>query len=252
MTAPRHPGGQPRPPAPPPGHRREIIIAVAACLAVLAGIAAATRSIPLGGTLVVAALFTGYWAPTVIAHRRHAPDRDSILIINLLLGWTLAGWAVAMARAVRQLPCRASISNSHPERYTTTYVHVSTVKYATVTTIAHYKTGSRQRSGTANARGRESIPYHIGGATPGYRVNVSVAVTSGTRQGKCATSFTPQRAQLPGHQRTHPGGAAPNPPRARGRYQAASGRVPAKRTPGLAAACRRIASRPTRRSGDDQ
>jgi hypothetical protein len=165
---------------------------------------------------------------------------------------TLAGWAVAMARAVRQLPGRASMSNSHPERYTTTYVHVSTVKYAKVTTIAHYKSGRRQRSGTASARGRASIPYHIGGATPGYRVNVSVAVTSGTRQGHCAASFTPQRAQFPGQQRTHPGGAAPNSPRTRGRYLAGPGRVPGKRTPGLAAACRPIASRPTRRSGDDR
>jgi hypothetical protein len=196
MTAPQHPDGQSRPLAPQPGRRRDIIIGTAAMLAVLAvlaGISAATRSIPLGGTLLVAALFAWYWAPTVTAYRRHAPNAESILMINLFLGWTLAGWAVAMAMAMaaRKLPCHASMSNSDPKAHTTTNVRVSTVRYARVTTVAHYKTVNRQHSGTANASGRESIPYHVSGATPGYRVNVSVAVNSGTREGSCSTSFTP-------------------------------------------------------------
>ncbi len=162
-------------------------------LVVLAGISAVTRSVPLGGTLLVAALFTGYWAPTVTAYRRHAADAELILIINLLLGWTLAGWAVAMAMAVRRLPCHASMSNSHPKAFTATDVHVSTVRYASVTTVAHFRTVDRERCGIADACGRESIRYYVGGATPGYQVNVNVAVRSGTREGGCSTSFTPQR-----------------------------------------------------------
>lgn len=36
-----------------------------------------------------------------------------------------------------------------------------------------------------------SISYYISGATPGYKVKVSVSVKSGARRGSCATSFTP-------------------------------------------------------------
>lgn len=87
----------------PPADRR-IIAGTVAVLAVIGAIAAATRSIALGGIPVVAALFAGYWAPTVTAYRRHAPNAEPILMINLFLGWTLVGWVVAMAMAVRNVP----------------------------------------------------------------------------------------------------------------------------------------------------
>jgi len=52
---------------------------------------------------------------------------------------------------------------------------------------------SRKHTGTANAEGNAKIRYYISGATPGYRVNVSVTVTSGRSRGTCSTSFTPRR-----------------------------------------------------------
>jgi len=75
-----------------------------AVLVVIAVIAAVTHSVALGGIPVVAALFAGYWAPTVTAYRRHAPNAEPILVINLFLGWTVVGWVVAMAMAVRNVP----------------------------------------------------------------------------------------------------------------------------------------------------
>jgi hypothetical protein len=36
-----------------------------------------------------------------------------------------------------------------------------------------------------------SIRYNIKGATPGYKVKVSVSVKKGSRTGSCSTSFTP-------------------------------------------------------------
>lgn len=94
------------------------------------------------------------------------------------------------AAAVR---CHASMSSSRPRDYTTIYVNVGTVRYAGVTTVAHYKTVNRKHTGKANAGGNAKIGYYISGATPGYRVNVSVTVTSGYSRGTCSTYFIPHR-----------------------------------------------------------
>jgi hypothetical protein len=104
---------------------------------------------------------------------------------------TAAGASTAAPAAV--LRCHASMSNSRPKDYTTIYVNVGTVRYAAVTTVAHYKTVNRKHAGKANAEGNAKIGYYISGAMPGYRVNVSVTVTSGSSRGTCSTSFIPHR-----------------------------------------------------------
>jgi hypothetical protein len=91
------------------------------------------------------------------------------------------------------LRCHASMSNSRPKDYTTIYVNVGTIRYAGVTTVAHYKTVNTKHTGKANAEGNARIGYYISGATPGYRVNVNVTVTSGRSRGSCSTSFIPHR-----------------------------------------------------------
>lgn len=68
-----------------------------------------------------------------------------------------------------------------------------TTAYASVTTIAHYKTVNRKHTGKAGAKGNASIRYYISGATPGYKVVVSVRVVKGSRSGSCSTWFTPHR-----------------------------------------------------------
>jgi hypothetical protein len=85
------------------------------------------------------------------------------------------------------------MSNNRPEDYTTIYVNVGTVRYASVTSVAHYKTLNRKHTGKANAEGNAKIDYYISGATPGYRVTVSVTVTAGGSRGTCSTWFTPHR-----------------------------------------------------------
>ena len=104
---------------------------------------------------------------------------------------TAAGSVPAAPAAA--LRCHASMSNSRPKDYTTIYVNVGTVRYVGVTTVAHYKTVNREHAGKANAKGNAKIGYYISGATPGYRVRVSVTVTSGRSRGTCSTSFTPHR-----------------------------------------------------------
>jgi hypothetical protein len=102
--------------------------------------------------------------------------------------------AVATTAAPAVAPrCHASMSNSRPKDYTTIYVNVGTVRYAAITTVAHYKTVNRKHAGKANARGNAAIRYYISGATSSYRVTVSVTVTSGRSRGTCSTSFIPHR-----------------------------------------------------------
>jgi hypothetical protein len=118
---------------------------------------------------------------------------------RILIGATTAGTigataltgGVAMAAPAKPLPCSASMSNSHPKDYTTTKVQVHTGTFAAVKTVAHYRTTNTTHHGTAGRKGNVSIPYYISGATPGYRVNVSVTVKKGSRTGSCSTSFTP-------------------------------------------------------------
>jgi len=42
-----------------------------------------------------------YLLPVLIGWIRHVPDIGSGAVINVLLGWTLAGWAAALAMALR-------------------------------------------------------------------------------------------------------------------------------------------------------
>jgi hypothetical protein len=106
----------------------------------------------------------------------------------LVLGVAATPVSASAASAAR---CSARMSNSHPADYTTTHVVVRTVGYAAVTAVAHYKTVKRKHSAYANSAGRARIAYYISGATPGYRVRVSVRVRKGGRAASCSTSFTP-------------------------------------------------------------
>ena len=45
-----------------------------------------------------------YMIPTIIAVIRKVPNIGSVVVINLLLGWTFIGWVVALAMSVRSVP----------------------------------------------------------------------------------------------------------------------------------------------------
>ena len=111
------------------------------------------------------------------------------------LAITLIGVAPASASPARPrpLPCHASMSKTHPADYTTVYVRVRTASRARVVTVAHYKTTNHKKSRKANTSGQASVPYYISGATPGFKVKVSVRVSRNGRTGSCSTAFTPHR-----------------------------------------------------------
>jgi Superinfection immunity protein len=53
--------------------------------------------------VVIVIAFGAYWAPTIVGWRRHVPNLGSIIVLNFLLGWTLVGWAVALAMSVKTI-----------------------------------------------------------------------------------------------------------------------------------------------------
>ena len=42
-----------------------------------------------------------YFIPAIIAWSRPAPRRGTVTMVNLFLGWTIVGWIVALAMAMR-------------------------------------------------------------------------------------------------------------------------------------------------------
>ena len=56
----------------------------------------ASSSVP--GIILVVAL---YFVPTIVAVVRKVTNQGSVAVINVLLGWTIIGWIVALAMACR-------------------------------------------------------------------------------------------------------------------------------------------------------
>jgi Superinfection immunity protein len=43
--------------------------------------------------------FIAYWVPTLAANSNRHRNRTAIAMLNLFLGWTVIGWAIALAWA---------------------------------------------------------------------------------------------------------------------------------------------------------
>jgi hypothetical protein len=54
--------------------------------------------------ITASTLLAGYLLPSIIAVARQAPSAGSTVVINVILGWTIVGWAVALALACRSRP----------------------------------------------------------------------------------------------------------------------------------------------------
>lgn len=63
-----------------------------------------------------------YFMPTIIGAQRKVVNVGSVFAINLLLGWTLIGWAVALAMALRTNPPYAYPQQQYPVTATTPHV----------------------------------------------------------------------------------------------------------------------------------
>jgi len=56
------------------------------------------------GLSVLVAAFGIYFLPGIIASNRRHPSENSIVILNLFLGWTFLGWVVALVWSVSAIP----------------------------------------------------------------------------------------------------------------------------------------------------
>jgi hypothetical protein len=54
----------------------------------------------LPGLIILFMLGIFYFIPTIIAHNKNHRNFNAILILNIVLGWTLLGWIVALIWAV--------------------------------------------------------------------------------------------------------------------------------------------------------
>jgi hypothetical protein len=54
-------------------------------------------------TVLIFLLIAVYFLPSIIAGMRKVPNLGSVVVINLLLGWTSVGWVGSLAMAARSL-----------------------------------------------------------------------------------------------------------------------------------------------------
>jgi hypothetical protein len=60
-------------------------------------------------TTTIVVLLTWYFTPWIIALMRGHRNKYAILTVNLFFGWTLIGWAIALAWALTDnVPSRAN------------------------------------------------------------------------------------------------------------------------------------------------
>lgn len=52
-------------------------------------------------------LFILYWIPTLVAWKRKHPDKISILVLNLFLGWSVLGWVISLVWSLKSKPVAA-------------------------------------------------------------------------------------------------------------------------------------------------
>ena len=64
---------------------------------------------------IVAASVALYLLPVLIGRVRRAPDIGAIAVIDILLGWTVIGWVIALAMAMRT-PAPRGPALSHQPR----------------------------------------------------------------------------------------------------------------------------------------
>ncbi len=57
-----------------------------------------------------------YLLPTIVAYVRRVPNKGSVAIINVFLGWTIAGWVIALAMAARSRQTPGPDLDRHPMR----------------------------------------------------------------------------------------------------------------------------------------
>ena len=89
------------------------------CLGLAAKVISQASNIPQsepipGREIILTVLFLAcaviYFIPALVAKNREHKDTNSIFVVNLFLGWTIIGWIVALAWAVKSAGANPKLS----------------------------------------------------------------------------------------------------------------------------------------------
>jgi hypothetical protein len=108
--------------------------------------------------------------------------------------------------------CTTSVSRRHPADGTNVGISVTTAPGTRITIIAQFPAGNRKKTARVGSTGLHTFWFQVGGATPGYRVKVSVRVFAHRQKRSCRASFTPRQPPPPPAPSPSPTPAQPPPP----------------------------------------
>jgi hypothetical protein len=85
---------------------------------IVSGTTSASLGLAAIAAIIVMVALPLYILPMIIAYLRPAPDRASVVIVSIFLGWTYVGWVIALALAVRDRRPAVMVltqpGNAHP------------------------------------------------------------------------------------------------------------------------------------------
>jgi 4-amino-4-deoxy-L-arabinose transferase-like glycosyltransferase len=86
---------------------------------------------PIPGLIIIVVCIALYFLPTIVAASRHKRSENAIVALNLLLGWTLIGWVVALVWALSADPPDPVVVAAPPRRRLPPILCATCGKYST-------------------------------------------------------------------------------------------------------------------------
>ena len=87
-----------------------LLVASILAISILATVGAVTPIEVIYLTVLYSLVIFVYFLPSIIAFRRGKPNRWSVGVLNLFLGWTFIGWVICLAMAVSGAKKRSEAS----------------------------------------------------------------------------------------------------------------------------------------------
>jgi hypothetical protein len=101
-------------------HAKPSVTATASVVSTSAAVGASA----IGGFLLLFVMGFFYFLPSIVAGSRHHHNGEAVFVINFFLGWTLIGWAVALAWALTSPPPTPAAPTSFVQQPDGTFVAV--------------------------------------------------------------------------------------------------------------------------------
>ena len=103
---------------------------------------------------------------------------------------------ITVAAGRLPLACHAQATNARPRDHTMVGIRVRTVARANVTATESVPAGQKA-AGRASAKGKRTLWFRVGEATPGAQIVIEVHISRHGRKGACQASFRPRSVPVP-------------------------------------------------------